>query len=565
MPWMNAAIRAHSTNTHVSNAPTLNQRNISYIKLYNHNGYQPFGFTSLCYTYSSHGNMPFCSMSLTSLRKIKSSFGTVPYSSPSSYSYNYPIGSVLHLRPYSHLYGNRSAPDYPLSPVTRTPGISTIKLQSLHTISSNATLVQYSQLKILTQPCRITFYTQISLFTYSIPYVKLIKTQTIMNYHLHNTSIRLYIYHIDVIVINYILPHSLIPTPINKTTVHYKLFITVNLTDQAILRYTSVGYTTFIINSRINQVSSLISIINSINSHLVCIHKESSIASTVCKVININDNHQHIKFLKSFVRICVLSRNLYHATFTLVMSDYFLNTKPFDEDNLLASDKEEESPTPVSTPTPVSSASISTETSFSSIDTIPPPKRPKVIIMSDSEEETKVELYLVLLLPDTEEDSLFSRKHCEKLEPSVFKAIKAEINPQVKFEFCGADKGRFKFVCPNLEAKEWALSIVPKLTDIFEKPKIEAVDRGILPKLTRASITFNDKPPNMVDLFEGIENKNETLDTLHWRPYKTKKVQGNKTILFIGIDEASVTALKAIRYRPNFEHSRITITIQDNK
>lgn len=80
-----------------------------------------------------------------------------------------------------------------------------------------------------------------------------------------------------------------------------------------------------------------------------------------------------------------------------------------------------------------------------------------------------------------------------------------------------------------MEAKEWALNIVPKLTDIFEKPKIKAVDRGILPKLIRASITFNDKPPNMVDLFEGIENKNETLDTLHWRTPR-RKFKGTKQL-----------------------------------
>lgn len=234
----------------------------------------------------------------------------------------------------------------------------------------------------------------------------------------------------------------------------------------------------------------------------MCIQKASSIASAVRKVTNINVNSKRTKLLISFVHIRAHSRISYYATFSLVMSDFSHNTKPIDEDNLLASDKEEDSQTLVSSasispvsisPDKVPSSDIgrihdtfnklivttplkalvkadivvlerateplpvnlsetnnykrprepNTETSFSSIDTIPPSKRPKVIVMSDSEEETKVELHLVLLLPDTEEDSLFSKKHCEKLQPSVFKAIKAEINPQVKFEFCGADRGRF--------------------------------------------------------------------------------------------------------------------------
>lgn len=206
----------------------------------------------------------------------------------------------------------------------------------------------------------------------------------------------------------------------------------------------------------------------------------------------------------------------------------------------------------------------STDNSLNCSETLPPLKRPKIIVMSDVEEEIKVEHHLVLLLPDVEVESLFSIKHLEKLQASVNKVIKTETNPQVKFEFSGSDRGKFKFVCPNPIAKEWALNIVSKLTDIFDKPKIKAVDHGIVPKLHRASITFTDKPPNLVDLFEGIEAKNETLQTLHWRQYTKKKVQGNKTIIFIGIDETSVSALKAIGCRPYFEHTRIKINIQEN-
>lgn len=193
-----------------------------------------------------------------------------------------------------------------------------------------------------------------------------------------------------------------------------------------------------------------------------------------------------------------------------------------------------------------------------------PPKKPRVLIMSDAEDETKLDLFLILLLPDVEEESLFSKKHLEKLDVSVRKVIKAEANPQVKFEFCGPDRGRYKFVCPNEVAKEWALGIVPKLTDIFEKPKVLAVDGGLVPKLVRASIIFNGKPPNMVDFFEGIENKNIGLKTLHWRTYTKKKIQGNKSIIFIGIDEASVDTLKSLGFRPYFEQGRIRISITDN-
>lgn len=153
--------------------------------------------------------------------------------------------------------------------------------------------------------------------------------------------------------------------------------------------------------------------------------------------------------------------------------------------------------------------------------------------MSDSDDDAKADLYLILLVPDVEVESLFSKKHLDKLETSVRKAIKAEVNPLVKFEFCGPDRGRYKFVCPNEVAKKWALNVVAKLTNIFEKPKIIAIDKGVVPKMIRASVVFNEKPPNMVDFFEGIENKNDGINTLHWRTYNRKKIQGNKTVIFI--------------------------------
>lgn len=82
--------------------------------------------------------------------------------------------------------------------------------------------------------------------------------------------------------------------------------------------------------------------------------------------------------------------------------------------------------------------------------------------------------------------------------------------------------------------------------------------------MVKASITFNDKAPNPIDLFEGIENKNPTVNTLHWRTYKLQKVQGGKTVMFIGIDDGSIKALKELGNRPYFEAGRIKLTIPEN-
>lgn len=154
----------------------------------------------------------------------------------------------------------------------------------------------------------------------------------------------------------------------------------------------------------------------------------------------------------------------------------------------------------------------STNSSFDSKVTGPPTKKRKKVIMSDSEEEVagRPEFHLVLLVPDSETASLFSKKQMEKIHSSVGIAVKAEDNKDVKFEYSGPDRGKYKFVCPNETAKQWALNVVQKLAGLPDKIKIKAIDQGVLPKMIRASVTFSDKPPDALDLFEGIDERNET-------------------------------------------------------
>lgn len=80
---------------------------------------------------------------------------------------------------------------------------------------------------------------------------------------------------------------------------------------------------------------------------------------------------------------------------------------------------------------------------------------------------TKPSTYVVLLLPDLVDGSFFSPELGETLHDSVINAIKDEENPEIKFEFYGYDRGRYKVVCANLASKDWALKIVPKRPRTF--------------------------------------------------------------------------------------------------
>lgn len=127
----------------------------------------------------------------------------------------------------------------------------------------------------------------------------------------------------------------------------------------------------------------------------------------------------------------------------------------------------------------------SLESSPNTSNTGPVNKKPKKLVMVPPPAESVIreDKHLVLLLPDSEEVNLFSSKHGEKLSPSVINAIKLETNPEIKFDWTGFERGRYKMVCPNLATKEWALLIVPRLNNLWEDHKIKAIDAGVIPKM----------------------------------------------------------------------------------
>lgn len=209
----------------------------------------------------------------------------------------------------------------------------------------------------------------------------------------------------------------------------------------------------------------------------------------------------------------------------------------------------------------------SAEESTSSVVTHPPIKKVKKVMMAPPEEPdnvTRESKLLVRLVPNIEDVHLFSDKHGQILRRSVFKQLELVKDHKIKFDFCDYERGRFKFVCPNVESKDWAMNIVASLTELWADPKILAVDCGVVPKMIRASVTFPNPAPETLEFFEDIDLKNDTLDTNEWRIYGKKKIQGNKSVFFLGVDEPSVEALRVIGFRPYFATALTKITIDNH-
>ncbi|KAJ6649229.1 hypothetical protein Bhyg_04463, partial [Pseudolycoriella hygida] len=107
-----------------------------------------------------------------------------------------------------------------------------------------------------------------------------------------------------------------------------------------------------------------------------------------------------------------------------------------------------------------------------------------------------------------------------------------------------------------------AQPIIPLVNkDRWKDPKIKSLDQGEQPKMVRATITFAGPVPEILDFFEDIDLKNDSIDTNEWRVYGRKKLRGNKTNIFIGVDEKSAQNLKAIGFKPYFANGRTKINL----
>lgn len=169
----------------------------------------------------------------------------------------------------------------------------------------------------------------------------------------------------------------------------------------------------------------------------------------------------------------------------------------------------------------------------------PPTKKIKKVIMAPPELPDAPIIpakFLVRLVPDIDDVHLFSKGHLDMMHTSVLKAHKEANDPNIKFDFCKPERGRYKFVCPNEETRQFANNIVPLLKNLWKDPKIKSIDFGEVPKMIRGAVTFDNPPPEMLDFFENVDLLNDTIDTNDW----SKPARGNKTTVFIGMDEESL-------------------------
>lgn len=67
---------------------------------------------------------------------------------------------------------------------------------------------------------------------------------------------------------------------------------------------------------------------------------------------------------------------------------------------------------------------------------------------------------LVLLVSNLENLHLLTKSNLEAIHKSVIIALKTSKNQNVKCHICQRERGRYNFICPNDDTKEFAMNIV---------------------------------------------------------------------------------------------------------
>lgn len=139
----------------------------------------------------------------------------------------------------------------------------------------------------------------------------------------------------------------------------------------------------------------------------------------------------------------------------------------------------------------------------------------------------------------------------EEIKASVTAALFFEKDiGKYKFEDPTFDGIHLRLICNNDVSKDWLLATIPKLEGISQGLAFEAVVVGTPPKFLRASVKVPAKafetPPALFTVI-GAQNG---IETKFWKYLSRTKIENGHQIWFIGIDENSISSLKAIGFRP---------------
>lgn len=177
--------------------------------------------------------------------------------------------------------------------------------------------------------------------------------------------------------------------------------------------------------------------------------------------------------------------------------------------------------------------------------------RSSLSMLPTAAEVVKMEdAHVVDVIPNNDGKETFTKEELKSLKNSFNRALFGEeAFASIHFEFSGPHRGRYRLVCKDTFTKEW---VGANLSTIVSGPP---------PRLTGASISLEVPTLEPDDLFKIIATQNPDINTSSWRFFNKGKISRGKQIWAIGIDIASIKALKKIGFRPYCGMNRLKIVV----
>lgn len=169
---------------------------------------------------------------------------------------------------------------------------------------------------------------------------------------------------------------------------------------------------------------------------------------------------------------------------------------------------------------------------------------------------------VVDIVSNANEGELISDANLKTLGSSLNRALFSDEGfSNLKFEFSGPERGKYRTVCSNTATRDWVVAAIPHLEGLWPGAQLTTIVAGPPPVLVRATVNMAYPTVEPNDFFTIIATQNPTIDTSNWKLFNRNKPDKGRQLWVIGVEETTVQPLRDLGARPYFGMTRIRINL----
>jgi len=132
--------------------------------------------------------------------------------------------------------------------------------------------------------------------------------------------------------------------------------------------------------------------------------------------------------------------------------------------------------------------------------------------------------------------------------------------PPLRFNQSGIVQGHFKVSCADQHALDWLKTAVPAMPAL-EGVKFTPWTADQLPRLVKVRVYIPGPEKDLQSVRTMLARQNPELKAERWVFYHKDVMEPPGTLHTLGVDEASLAALRRLDFRPYYELSRVAFQV----